>query len=123
MQFSLLAPCLLAVTACGGDSQAPIPGLSVRARPTQIADNGEKARLLIEANDGAGHPLSGTVTLTAASGRFDTNNATARVDVADGGEGEVTFSCATATDPTCEGQVRIEARWRKAASFSFRSFA
>jgi len=97
-------------SACSSD-QSGVPVLIVTANPLQLDGRaGSATQLTVEAKDGKGAAGIGQVTLTTRAGAFGDGSKQIVLTLANGAA-NTAFSCVSASDPLCTGQVRIDAAW------------
>lgn len=112
----------LLLLKCGATGVPPTPVLSITPRPKTIHDQGQVSKLSTRVVDDKQNSRSGSVTVTAQAGEFQTGGQSTQVALDSAGNGEVGFVCERAKDPACTGAVRLEARWEDGEDFLVQVF-
>lgn len=86
------------------------PSLYMTASPRSINAAGEVSDIRLEATDKNGKAGTGSVSITATAGAFDTGGKTATVTLA-AGKANIGFSCNRVSDSMCAGTVTLSATW------------
>lgn len=114
----LAAALILSFTAgCGSEPHQPNgPSLTLTANPRSLngeadQNTGNLAAVLATALEEEAVAGTGTVTFTAAAGRFIESGSATLSAPLDGGRVTVHFTCSVTEDPACKDVVQLTAAW------------